>query len=75
MAERATVCVRPPHAAADDKSVRTCRPASRPGSARHRLRLLAALSGHVAELSYHPFGCRVVQKLLEVRAGTGDGRD
>ena len=36
------------------------------GGARHKLRLCGALSGRIRELSFDPYGCRVVQKLLEV---------
>lgn len=50
---------------------------SRPaGGLRHKLRVCAALQGQVLQFSTDPYGCRVIQKLLEVRSpgnkGVGD---
>ncbi len=42
-------------------------PTPPPGGLRHKLRVCAALQGQVLQFSTDPYGCRVIQKLLEVR--------
>jgi Pumilio-family RNA binding repeat len=44
------------------------------GSLAQRAAVLEVLKGHVVQLSLQMYGCRVVQKALEVRARQGSGR-
>ncbi len=44
------------------------------GVLEHRLKLAGMLRGNVLSMSLQMYGCRVVQRALEVRAGWGKGR-